>query len=77
MENITWGTWCLHNIVSFVNKHEGMGELPELIRLLEAMGWRHSLTTYRQKRKHIYEVLRQARRDGKSTIRIEGELLVV
>jgi len=70
-----WGTWCLNNTIAYVNKN-GVGDLLELINLLEAMGWQHTLTTHRQKRKHLYEVLRQARRDGKTTIRLDGSRLV-
>ncbi len=52
---------------SMLNRDGGKVELGEVIAAAEGAGWKHSLTTYDQKRKHFYEVMRRARVEGKSS----------
>lgn len=49
----------------------------DAIVALKHAGWKSRLTTYEQERKHIYEVFRQARRDGLSSIRVDGDDIYV
>lgn len=76
MDNVNQGQLCLIVTQALLFKFNEI-ELPVLFDRLEMAGWQHSLTTRRQKRKHIYEVLRQARRDGKTMARIEGDKVVL
>ena len=76
MDNVNQGKLCLIVTQALLSKFNEI-ELPVLFDRLEMAGWQHSLTTRRQKRKHLYEVLRQARRDGKTMARIEGDKVVL
>jgi hypothetical protein len=76
MDVVNQGQLCLIVTQALVAKF-GEVELAVLFDRLEQAGWQHSLTTRRQKRKHIYEVLRQARRDGKTCLRLQGDYVIV
>lgn len=77
MSRINWGVFCRENVEKLLSERgDASVTVQEAIEYLEDQGWKHSLTEYKQKRKHLYEVFRQARRDGHTTLRVDDHLIV-
>lgn len=72
-DEVHQGKLCLLVIQSMVNSRMNKAiTVEEAIKMLEHVGWVHNLHTYQQKKKHVYEVLRRSRRDGLTSLRLNG-----
>lgn len=75
-DHVNQGTFCRLVVQNLINATPSRTiNVQDALYVLKHAGWKTSCTTYQQQRKHLYEVFRQARRDGLSSIRIDGDTI--
>jgi hypothetical protein len=74
INHVNQGDFCRLVIQNLVNAaSEKRITVSDALVVLRHAGWKTRLDSYRSERKHIYEVLRQARRDGLTSMRVDGD----